>query len=94
MIVCVCHRISDRDIASAAHAGCASFEELQFELAVATACGKCQDCARDTFHQHAALSQRGFAAGEATLHLPHTPRRAVVHIARADGRDTNHASAG
>jgi len=33
----------------AASAGCASFDELQFELSVATACGKCLDCARQTF---------------------------------------------
>jgi bacterioferritin-associated ferredoxin len=54
MIVCVCHRVSDRDIARAAQAGCASFDELQFELSVATSCGKCHDCARETFHLHAA----------------------------------------
>jgi bacterioferritin-associated ferredoxin len=53
MIVCVCHRVSDRDIARAVQAGCDSFDDLQFELGVATCCGKCHDCARDTFHQHA-----------------------------------------
>ena len=55
MIVCVCHRVSDRDIARAAREGCDTFEELQFELLVATACGKCRDCAHATFHRHAAL---------------------------------------
>ncbi len=53
MIVCVCHRISDRDIARAAREGCASFDELQSELAVATSCGRCHDCARETFLKHA-----------------------------------------
>ncbi|MCE2915218.1 MAG: (2Fe-2S)-binding protein [Rubrivivax sp.] len=52
MIVCVCHRISDRDIAHAAQCGCASFDELQFKLAVATCCGKCHDVARETFDRH------------------------------------------
>ena len=52
MIVCVCHRVSDRDIARAAREGCASFDELQHELAVATACGACHDCARDAFRHH------------------------------------------
>jgi hemin uptake protein HemP len=33
MIVCICHRVSDRDIARAAREGCARFDELQFELA-------------------------------------------------------------
>jgi bacterioferritin-associated ferredoxin len=49
VIVCVCHRVSDRDIEREARHGCASFEELQDELRVATACGRCHDCARDTF---------------------------------------------
>ena len=51
MIVCICHRVSDRDIAHAARHGCASFDELQDELGVATACG---DCARETFAAHCA----------------------------------------
>ncbi|GAB4041996.1 MAG: hypothetical protein Fur0014_13820 [Rubrivivax sp.] len=54
MIICICRRVSDRDIARAAREGCASFDELQFELAVATCCGKCRDCARQAFEQHAA----------------------------------------
>jgi bacterioferritin-associated ferredoxin len=61
MIVCVCHRVSDRDIARAAREGCASFEELQFELGVATACGRCSDCARETLDHHCARVNVGFA---------------------------------
>jgi bacterioferritin-associated ferredoxin len=53
MIVCVCHRVSDRQIACAVREGCSSFEELQSELRVATRCGACRDCARETFAQHA-----------------------------------------
>ncbi len=49
MIVCVCHRISDRDIEREVRHGCASFEMLQDELNVGTACGACSDCARGTF---------------------------------------------
>lgn len=44
MIVCVCRRVSDRDIARAAHQGL-SFDEIQFELGVGTQCGRCTDCA-------------------------------------------------
>ena len=54
MIVCICHRVSDRDIARAAREGCASFDELQGELRVATACGTCRDFARETFAMHRA----------------------------------------
>ena len=49
MIVCVCHRVSDRDIEREVRHGCASFDELQDELRVGTACGSCLDCAHDTF---------------------------------------------
>jgi bacterioferritin-associated ferredoxin len=52
MIVCLCHRVSDRDIASEAAAGCASFDELQDSLRVGTACGACLSCAREVFAQH------------------------------------------
>jgi len=50
MIVCVCRRISDREIARHAHAGM-SFDEIQFELGVATQCGRCESCARDVVAQ-------------------------------------------
>jgi bacterioferritin-associated ferredoxin len=59
MIICVCHRISDRDIAHAARRGCASFDELQFELSVATCCGKCHDFARQTFDVHRVQVEAG-----------------------------------
>jgi bacterioferritin-associated ferredoxin len=62
MVICLCHRVSDRDIARAAREGCASFEELQFELAVATGCGHCHDCARETFDHHADQVRRGKTA--------------------------------
>jgi bacterioferritin-associated ferredoxin len=50
MIVCVCHRISDREIARHARAGM-SFDDIQFELGVATQCGQCEGCARDVVEQ-------------------------------------------
>ena len=50
MIVCVCRRISDREIARHARAGM-DFEEIQFELGVATQCGQCERCARDVVAQ-------------------------------------------
>lgn len=48
MIVCVCNRVSDRDIQRLAAAGCDSFEELQMETGVASCCGRCESCARET----------------------------------------------
>ncbi len=62
MIVCVCHRVSDKTIERATRAG-ADFDEIQLELGVATQCGKCEGCARAlwsecrTSHKMAHLSQ-------------------------------------
>jgi bacterioferritin-associated ferredoxin len=65
MIVCVCHRVSDRQIEREARSGCTSFDELQSDLRVGTACGACTDCARETFecHRQAHRTERraGFA---------------------------------
>lgn len=61
MIVCVCHRISDREIERLARHGCASFEELQIESGVSTCCGRCESCAREVYERAA-----GCAASEAS----------------------------
>lgn len=54
MIVCMYHRVSGRDIANAVRQGCTSFDDLQEGLRVATACGACDDCSRQTFDLHRA----------------------------------------
>ena len=50
MIVCVCRRVSDREIARHARAGM-SFDDIQFELGVATQCGQCECSAREVVAQ-------------------------------------------
>ena len=45
MIVCMCHRVSDKTIALLAQQG-AEFDEIQFEHGVATQCGQCECTAR------------------------------------------------
>lgn len=50
MIVCVCHRVSDRDIARQVRAGL-GFDDIQLELGVATQCGQCEGCAREVVAQ-------------------------------------------
>ena len=50
MIVCICHRISDSQIVRHVRAGM-GFDEIQFELGVATQCGQCEGCARDVVAQ-------------------------------------------
>jgi bacterioferritin-associated ferredoxin len=49
MILCLCHRISDRDLAREAARGCPSFDALQDETRLGTACGACVDFAREAF---------------------------------------------
>ena len=49
MIVCVCNRVSDRDIRAAVCSGTRCFDVLQDDLRVASSCGCCQDCAREVF---------------------------------------------
>ncbi len=46
MIVCVCNRVSDREIARHVEAGL-DFSDIQLELGVATQCGQCESCARE-----------------------------------------------
>jgi bacterioferritin-associated ferredoxin len=50
MIVCVCRRVSDREIARQARAGM-DFDDIQFELGVATQCGQCECSARKVVAQ-------------------------------------------
>lgn len=60
MIVCVCNRVSDRDIQREVREGCTSFDTLQMATGVATCCGRCDSCAREVFelaqHVHAQTS--------------------------------------
>ncbi|MFT3664623.1 (2Fe-2S)-binding protein [Piscinibacter sp.] len=51
MIVCVCRRISDHQIRQAACEGAQTLECLQFELGVATQCGRCAECACAVLHE-------------------------------------------
>lgn len=56
VIICICHRVSERDIQRQAAAGCPDFETLQDELRVGTGCGACLSHAQAAFDQHAACS--------------------------------------
>ena len=69
MIVCVCHRVSDHDIARNVHAGL-DFSDIQLELGVATQCGQCEGCARDLVER---CAREGRPAAVAALPRPATP---------------------
>jgi len=59
MIICLCQRVSDRDIRAAVQSGTLSFDLLQDETGVSTRCGRCRDCARQIFD--GALTEQGAA---------------------------------
>ncbi|PLZ03189.1 (2Fe-2S)-binding protein [Burkholderia sp. WAC0059] len=68
MIVCVCKSVSDRVIRASIRDGVASsFDELQFELGVATCCGKCEASVRDVMAQSGACAN---LCGVAAHHHP------------------------
>jgi bacterioferritin-associated ferredoxin len=57
VIVCVCHRVSDRDIE--AHAcKVRSFGELQARTQLGTQCGSCRECAEEIFTAAARSANR------------------------------------
>jgi len=74
MIVCLCHRVSDRDIVRAVRDGTCSFDVLQDDTRVASSCGCCHDCAREVFDR--ACAERSACAHSA-------PQPIVMHAARA-----------
>jgi bacterioferritin-associated ferredoxin len=58
MIVCVCKSVSDRTIRASIAEGMDSFDELQFELGVATCCGKCEESVRDVMAESGVCASR------------------------------------
>ncbi|MFC7411596.1 (2Fe-2S)-binding protein [Hydrogenophaga atypica] len=72
MIVCVCHRVSDRTIERCARAGQA-FEDIQIDLGVATQCGKCECSARNIWSECRSVAPVAHLHNESQL----APRAAV-----------------
>jgi bacterioferritin-associated ferredoxin len=70
MIVCVCNRISDREINRRVQQGCTSFDELQMDTGVATCCGCCESCAREVFHDARSQAYRSEVTRLSNLAMP------------------------
>ncbi len=75
MIVCVCRRVSDHQIRQAAANGAHSLECLQFDLGVATQCGRCADCASRVLCD-AREAQHAATAHTVSVHRPLHPQLA------------------
>lgn len=74
MIVCLCNRVSERDIHHLVQEfGVRDFATLQDATGVATCCGRCSDCARETLH---AACNAGPALHIAPVHGPASLRHA------------------
>jgi bacterioferritin-associated ferredoxin len=58
MIVCLCHRVTDRDIRREVASGTQCFEVLKDRTQVASSCGSCHDCAREVFDSACGDRQR------------------------------------
>lgn len=56
MFVCVCNKVTDREILEAFDRGATSFKSLKKELKVATCCGRCEDCAKRVLRDAQAAS--------------------------------------
>lgn len=64
MIVCLCHRVSDRDIHRVVGEGVSNFEHLQDLTRVASNCGCCLDTAQMIFDEACASHPaRGCSGG-------------------------------
>lgn len=74
MIVCLCNRVSDRDIHHAVKVeGVRDFEQLKDWTLAASCCGCCHDCAREVFEEACAAP----SANESSVAPP------VILMARA-----------
>ena len=85
MIVCLCHRISDRDIREAVRTGTRDFETLQDETCIARNCGCCEECATETFEtalaQHAESTSIASVSGKRpAAPVPTAQRRPVIAL--------------
>lgn len=78
MIVCVCKSVSDREIHRHVRAGM-GFDDIQFELGVATQCGKCEECARDVVAQCSMSHPVAALHCESRVIMIHKDQRSGAH---------------
>jgi bacterioferritin-associated ferredoxin len=62
MYVCICHRVTDREIRSCVERGAGSLFQVQCELPVGAGCGCCQETAAAIVEEH--VQSLGVAAAK------------------------------
>jgi len=70
MVICICQNVSERDIAKAVSRGCHSFDALQEQLEIGTACGTCLCSARESFAEQKAACCGNHPSSGSSLPLP------------------------
>lgn len=66
MIVCVCRKVSEREVRLAVRSGVSGLDRLGAELGVATQCGRCRDCAQRILREELGRSRcAGTGSGDA-----------------------------
>lgn len=62
MYICVCNRVTDKQIREAARDGARTLDALSAQLKVASCCGKCRGCARRVLREAMAHQTAPFDA--------------------------------
>ncbi|QBY04132.1 hypothetical protein E2K93_06920 [Thalassotalea sp. HSM 43] len=52
MFVCICHQITESDLANAVEQGANTMKEIREQLNVASQCGKCVQFAKQVLEEH------------------------------------------
>ncbi|NMP16143.1 hypothetical protein HII16_07320 [Thalassotalea sp. Y01] len=52
MFVCICHQITEADLANAVEQGANTMKEIRDQLSVASQCGKCVQFAKQVLAEH------------------------------------------
>jgi bacterioferritin-associated ferredoxin len=80
MIICICQRVSDRDISQMSRSG-ASFDDIQLELGVATQCRACEGCARELHAQCVSSGAIAYCRSEGVpMIMPQPSHRSSAHL--------------
>ncbi len=63
MIICICRRVSDRELVQ--HARCGkSFDDIQFDTGVSSQCGQCESAARQVVERGCTVAEQQVCASQ------------------------------
>ncbi len=56
MYICICNKVTDKEIKNAANSGANSMKDLRNSLNVGTSCGQCSSCAKGLLKEYLSSS--------------------------------------